>query len=609
MLKGITHALPFALLLAAVCLLVAPTPGHAQEPKLTKQCVDFSDWEEGEVELKFTKDGFVFTALDDEPQLIYLTDTPKVPGLQIAEKGVNISFPQTTSRVTLSTVLYTSRPLEISAFNPEGATVTKVTTPPGPEDTIHTVSLTGRDMVRLVISGGGGEGVLVEICIEIEAEQIAEEARITGVNPPQGRCGSEITLIVFGANFEEGSSVSISDDIKTIHTKFMSPEELQVGIFIAEDASPGPRPVTVFVPELGKATLEEGFTVICPALEPERQPDLALLEPDWEIVEEDRLLLIVAQVENVGDARAPRAIVQVASQVAEWTTETIIPELDSGDSFEILFELEIPDELQRRSQVFRVRVDPDDTIAEWRDDNNWQDVEVWVPEELEPEEREADLVPFILIVVVVAAITGTTLTVRRSIKVRRRKEWHDKAKEEEPPETCQPCTRCCRKIELKLEPALHKIAHLSLSAYDPVSGEKSKERQVRGESVDELNNLIRTRRQREEPRQLQKQVATVAGALLLQIMEWLRSESASRDVSIVGHLEGGKVTFQFILYHCKRRGTVNIWEEEDKWKETVKDERDEPVGILRSLDPVEPEVPEWLALELTRLLMQLTEKV
>lgn len=106
-----------------------------------------------------------------------------------------------------------------------------------------------------------------------------------------------------------------------------------------------------------------------------------------------------------------------------------------------------------------------------------------------------------------------------------------------------------------------------------------------------------------------QQVATVAGALLLQIMEWLRSESVSRDVSIVGHLEGGKVTFQFILYHCKRRGTVNIWEEEDKWKETVKDERDEPVGILRSLDPVEPEVPEWLALELTRLLMQLTEKV
>lgn len=61
------HALPFALLLAAVCPLVAPTPGYAQEPKLTKQCVGFSDWEEGEAGIKFVKGNFVFASFSREP--------------------------------------------------------------------------------------------------------------------------------------------------------------------------------------------------------------------------------------------------------------------------------------------------------------------------------------------------------------------------------------------------------------------------------------------------------------------------------------------------------------------------------------------------------------
>jgi hypothetical protein len=218
-------------------------------------------------------------------------------------------------------------------------------------------------------------------------------------------------------------------------------------------------------------------------------------------------------------------------------------------------------------------------------------IEIWVP----------------LILAGVIALGGVTFTISRIINIRHRKYWQEGAEEEEElPETCQPCTRHCRKIELELEPALRKIAYLSLVAF---TSEERKERLVKGEVVDGLNRVVRAHHRREEPEKLQSQVVPQAQELLQQIMEWLHSEPAPRDISVVGHLEGGKVACQFILYHCKHRGAVNVWEEEAKWKATINDERDEPVGTLRSLDPSEPRILERLTPELTQLLMQFIEKV
>lgn len=228
-------------------------------------------------------------------------------------------------------------------------------------------------------------------------------------------------------------------------------------------------------------------------------------------------------------------------------------------------------------------------------------------------------IPLVLVVIIVvaggAAVAGSVITVRHSVKVRRHKEWREKAKEEEPTkeeepkEPCQPCTHDCRWKELELEPALRKIACLSLSAKDPVSSEQSKERQAKGKIVDKLNELVTAHRQGEKSEKLQEQAARLAHQLLQQIIEWLHGEPIPRDISIVGHLAGGKVTYQYILYHCKRRGNVNMWEEEEKWKETLEEKRDERVGTLRNLDPTERKVPEDKASELTRLLMQFVEKV
>lgn len=343
---------------------------------------------------------------------------------------------------------------------------------------------------------------------------------------------------------------------------------------------------------------------------PPERPDLVVDSLEWEIVD-DRLLVITAWVENTGDAGSPETALHVESRTARWwSAEATVPELGSRRGTRITVELEIPEEMHGQVHLFRAQVDPRGELVEQNEDNNWHDIEIeiMVPETAEEgEDRTALLV--ITVVVGAIAVISITLTVRHSISVRRHREWQEKSKEEEPPETCQECTYYCRKIEIELKPALRKIAHLNITARDTGSGEQIKEMRVQGEIVDRLNGVVAARRRGVKPEKLQEQISPLASTLMQQIIEWLRGEESSRDISIAGHLQGGKVTCQFILYHCKRRGTTNVWEEEDKWKATLEEKRDEPVGLLHALYSAEPNTAERLKPELVRFLTQFIEKV
>ncbi len=420
---------------------------------------------------------------------------------------------------------------------------------------------------------------------------------IEAVNPTDGRCGTEMTLTVFGANFAPGDRVYISEGVRTLSTEVINPDELQARVSIAPQAPEGPRLVEVIGRDGLRVGLEGGFTVVCPT-EPQRQPDLVIRGVGWKIAENGRVLVINADIRNSGDDISPTTVLQ--ARAPGWEADTLVPELNAGESARVRIELQISEELRQRSHRFEVIVDPENNIAEWREDNNRKVMEV---QPTAPPPR----FPWSLLILIVAVLAS--LTISRTFKVRRRKEWQTKAKEEQPPETCQPCARHCRKIELELEPALRKIAHLTLGASDTDSVKQSKKREVKGKVVDGLNRAVEALHRGEKPEKLKKDVALIAKALLLYIKEWLAGEPATRDVSISGHLEGDKVTCQFVLYHCRRRGTVGVWEEEDRWKATTKDKCEEPVGTLRSLNPAEPQMPERLAPELARMMMQFIKKV
>jgi len=204
-----------------------------------------------------------------------------------------------------------------------------------------------------------------------------------------------------------------------------------------------------------------------------------------------------------------------------------------------------------------------------------------------------------------AAAVSVTFVVLRFKKKKRRREWQEKAKETEPGETSKLDTRYCRKIELESEGAAYKIKYLNLNFVNSISEEKSN-RKVRGEIVDWLNDAVIAHRQGEKTEELQTRLKNLADKLLQKSLKWLRAEKVPQHVSILAHLEGGKVTSQFILYQRKQRRNVNVWEEEDKWEATIDYKHDELVGTLHRLDPIDPNLSERQA-ELVGLLMKFME--
>lgn len=354
--------------------------------------------------------------------------------------------------------------------------------------------------------------------------------------------------------------------------------------------------------------------------------DLAILSAEnWEFEDDGRVLQLLVKIANHGDTRANQTRVYVGDPQHDWPgRESVVPAFNPEETGTIGIRLDIPEEQRGTTHVFMLELDPEDMVQEIDERNNvgWTPGIFIPPLEVSPPPTEPtssptatpvlpepDPLPLILIVVTIASLACITLIIRHHTITQQHKKWQMEAKEEEPPEHCQYCTHHCRKIELELEPAMRKIAYLYLGAYDPVHGEQIKEGQVTGEIVEGLDKVVSARHRRENAEKLQEQVTLLAHALLQQIIGSLRDELAPRDITITGHLRGGKVTCQFILYHCKRSGTMNMWEEEAKWKATIADERDEPVGTLHSIDPAESGISERLTPVLTRLLMQFIEKV
>ena len=333
-------------------------------------------------------------------------------------------------------------------------------------------------------------------------------------------------------------------------------------------------------------------------------PDFSILSTDYWFEDNEEVLVLFVEIENKGNNRAPATQVFFEDRELDWLYEyNTIQALDPEDTVSVEIRMDIPEELRGTIRTFRVEVDPENAVREI-DENNNEAMTTGIPLPLLNDE-----LPLFEVVVILGAIGGIALIISRTITIRRRNEWQEKAGEEEPLQTCKPCTHYCRKIELELEPALRKITYLSFGVSDPISGEQSKERQVKGELVAGLNTAVMAHHRRETPEKLLEQVAPLAHALLQQIMEWLRVESASKDVFVTGHLEGGKVTCQFILYHCKRRGTVDVWAEEEKWKATIRSEHVEFVGTLQGMEPAEFGIPEQIESDLTWLLKMFIEKV
>jgi len=331
-------------------------------------------------------------------------------------------------------------------------------------------------------------------------------------------------------------------------------------------------------------------------------PDLSINEINSEVFADNKVLLITAYVGNFGQAETPETTLYAVCQTANWWCyEVPVHPLNVGESDLVSIKMEIPANMHG-SYRFDIRVDPWDSIEEVKEINNWQGIDLWRPS-YEP----VSVKPGILFPAIGAAavlLAGIGLSIRHYVKLNHHKEWLGNAEEDEPPEVCQPCTRYCRKIELKFDPALRKLTYLVLRSYEKDNDMKKSEKRIIGEPVDDINELMAFNRKGKKPGDLQEKVAVLAEPLRYSATELLQGKHGPLNIEFIVHLEGGKATCQFTLYHCRRRGNASFWEEEDKWKMTVQDKCDRSLGALRVLEAGKNKASEGFTGEVTQLLMR-----
>lgn len=123
-------------------------------------CVDFSGYSDNiKFGKQFSLNGYQFTGLKTEP---FVNVSGNVVGLQFTDAGLEIDLPGSASAVTLDVASFTSKPLALHAFDSSGAVVAKDQIPG--DNTVHTLTLSGNNIVKVTITGGGKKGVLVKIC-------------------------------------------------------------------------------------------------------------------------------------------------------------------------------------------------------------------------------------------------------------------------------------------------------------------------------------------------------------------------------------------------------------------------------------------------------------
>jgi len=124
-----------------------------------------------------------------------------------------------------------------------------------------------------------------------------------------------------------------------------------------------------------------------------------------------------------------------------------------------------------------------------------------------------------------------------------------------------------------------------------------------------LNDAIRAWRKNGNSRQIQSLLSPVARDLLRRFEAWLRDEPTRFDVELSGQMDGGKATWEYILYHSERKGSADIWIEEDRWEATVRDSRVLSIGRLVGAGPAGLGADIEATESLTQQILQFVQKI
>jgi hypothetical protein len=153
-------------------------PEPQPEPEERAQCVDWADSSEAQdVGRVYQKEGFTFQSFAKDGLRIVLWGIPEKQGkLALPAKGLRIRLPFEANRIEAHVVLYTGRPVQVSAMDNGGNLLGRDTTPEAQRQ-IHTLQVRAEGITSLEFAGGGNEGLLVKLCVYQQPREDRKQKR------------------------------------------------------------------------------------------------------------------------------------------------------------------------------------------------------------------------------------------------------------------------------------------------------------------------------------------------------------------------------------------------------------------------------------------------
>ncbi len=125
-------------------------------------CVDFSLFPDNTtLPQTFTLGGLTFSS----PGNLFVNETGGDRGLQFDNVGLTVEFPVPVSSVRFILGTFNTD-VKVEAFDPSNNLVASDVV--AASNSYNPVQMTGADIIRLVFTGGGSEGILKEICIDVD---------------------------------------------------------------------------------------------------------------------------------------------------------------------------------------------------------------------------------------------------------------------------------------------------------------------------------------------------------------------------------------------------------------------------------------------------------
>jgi len=153
-----------------------------QPPPEKRACVDWKgEREPRTLQDEYSKADFTFKSLTTLPLMIVTWGDPPGQGkLQFPERGMQVMLPFSANRAVADVVSYTGRPIRMAAFDADGQKLGEALSPANSSGKITPLEIAVEGMQVLVFSGGGNEGLLIDLCV------FQENPKSPPGNPPAG---------------------------------------------------------------------------------------------------------------------------------------------------------------------------------------------------------------------------------------------------------------------------------------------------------------------------------------------------------------------------------------------------------------------------------------